>query len=35
MKLIETHMQAIRALCKKYKVRRLFVFVFVMCDFKR
>ena len=26
MKLIETHMQAIRALCKKYKVRRLFVF---------
>lgn len=32
MKLIETHMQAIRALCKKYKVRRLFVFGSIRTD---
>ena len=32
MKLIETHMQAIRALCKKYKVRRLFVIGSIRTD---
>ncbi len=32
MKLIETHMQAIRTLCKKYKVRRLFVFGSIRTD---